>query len=250
MNNGKPFCWHSFINVDEPTAGGCVSAGFFISGSSDTFSGPLLEPCSNNHGNDGLFDNFSAEEGRHNLSFGVNTLRRWMSLACYAPSEAVTIFTGQYTNFALADFLLGDIGEYLQGAGAFGTYTGWQLGLYAEDQFRYRPNLTLELGLRWDPSFPLAPGLGRGATFVPGQQSTVYPNAPTGLVFPGDKGIGPGLARTHLWVLAAACGFLMAASCTTAHIYPRRFSGCLQRPRLNRTMTTRRTIVLSRLRLP
>ncbi|MGD0510126.1 MAG: hypothetical protein ABSA27_20175, partial [Terriglobales bacterium] len=51
----------------------------------------------------------------------------------------------------------------------------------------------ITVGLRWDPNF--APGVtsGRGGAFVPGQQSTLYPNSPLGLVFPGDKGISNGL---------------------------------------------------------
>ncbi len=195
MSNNKPFCWSQFISVSDPP-GPCSTEGFTVAGSDSYFYGPWVEPCSNNHGNDGLFDNFSAEEGRHDLSFGIDIVRRWMAQACDYPAQPIIDFNGQYTNYALADFWLGDMASMLQGAGAFGTYSDWQLGLYAEDQFRFRPNLTFELGLRWDPNFPLAVGDGRAATFVPGQQSTVYPNAPAGLVFPGDKGIGPGLMRT------------------------------------------------------
>ncbi len=195
MSNKMPFCWSSFINAADPP-GTCSTEGFTIAGSASYFYGPYVEPCSNNHGNYGWFDNFSAEEGRHNLSFGINLLHRWMSLACDYPAQPIIDFNGQYTNYAMADFLLGDMASLLQGAGAFGTYTDWQLGLYAEDQFRFRPRLTFELGLRWDPNFPLAVGNGRAATFVAGQQSTVYPNAPAGLVFPGDTGVGPGMMRT------------------------------------------------------
>jgi Carboxypeptidase regulatory-like domain len=206
MSNGKPFCWSSFINVGDPP-GSCSTEGFTIAGSDSNFNGPYVEPCGNNHGNNGLFDNFSAAEGRHNLSFGINLVRRWDSLACDYPALPIIDFNGQYTNYAFADYLLGDMAQLLQGAGQFGTYTDWQLGLYAEDQFRFRPNLTIELGLRWDPNFPLAVGLGRAATFVPGQQSTVYPNAPMGLVFPGDKGIGPGLMRTTYGYWEPRIGF-------------------------------------------
>lgn len=195
MSNNKPFCWSQFINVSDPP-GQCATEGLTIAGSDSYFYGGWVEPCSNNHGNDGLFDNFVADEGRHSLSFGVNLLWRWMSLACDYPAQPIIDFNGQYTNYAISDFLLGDMASLLQGAGQFGTYTQWQPGFYAEDQFRFRPNLTFELGLRWDPNFPIGTGDGRAATFVPGQQSTVYPNAPTGLVFPGDKGIGPGLMRT------------------------------------------------------
>ncbi len=77
-----------------------------------------------------------------------------------------------------------------------GSLRQWQIGFYAQDQFRFRPNLTFQAGLRWDPNYPVTIVDGRAATFVPGQQSTIYPNAPAGLVFPGDRGIGRGLMRT------------------------------------------------------
>ena len=43
-------------------------------------------------------------------------------------------------------------------------------------------------GLRWEPD-RAATSIDGGAGFVPGRQSTRYPNAPTGLIFPGDKGL-------------------------------------------------------------
>jgi hypothetical protein len=95
----------------------------------------------------------------------------------------------------MADFLLGDLGNYQQGAGEIARVAGWQPGIFAQDQFRVRPNLTLTYGLRWDPNFPPSTG-GRGAAFVAGQQSAMFPNAPAGLVFPGDKGVGNGLMQT------------------------------------------------------
>ncbi len=39
-------------------------------------------------------------------------------------------------------------------------------------------SLTLNLGLRWDPMFPPQDDLGRVECFVPGNQSTRFPNAP------------------------------------------------------------------------
>ena len=64
---------------------------------------------------------------------------------------------------------------------------------YVNDEFRVKPGLTLTLGLRWDPDLaPVSVG-GRGSAFVAGQQSVIFPAAPTGLVFPGDHGVDDAL---------------------------------------------------------
>ena len=48
----------------------------------------------------------------------------------------------------------------------------------------------MNLGLRWEPVFDYHESQGKEATFVPGQHSTVFKNAPQGLLFVGDKGYG------------------------------------------------------------
>lgn len=60
---------------------------------------------------------------------------------------------------------------------------------YAQDDFKVTRNLTVNLGVRYDYGNPLEELRNRVSTFRPGQQSTVFPTAPIGLVFPGDTGI-------------------------------------------------------------
>src|SRR6202012_4283731 len=45
----------------------------------------------------------------------------------------------------------------------------------------------LSAGLRLDPFFPYKDSLGRVACFVPGAQSSRFPNAPQGLLFGGNN---------------------------------------------------------------
>ena len=55
------------------------------------------------------------------------------------------------------------------------------------------PRLTVNYGLRYEPFVPFDQKGGRHTTWVPGVQSTVVPDAPTGIL-PGDPGL-PGAAH-------------------------------------------------------
>ena len=132
------------------------------------------------------------------LSTGVNAFHQSAFENTQFPAPPQVTFSGGYSGFPIADFLLGEMSAFKQGAGELSRLDGWMFGLFAQDQYRLFPNLTITAGLRWDPN--IAPALyhGRGAAFRPGQQSTMFPNSPLGLVFPGDKGITPSLmARTY-----------------------------------------------------
>ncbi len=59
-----------------------------------------------------------------------------------------------------------------------------------------RSNLTLNYGLRWEVDQPWYDAEGKIQQFIPGQQSTVYPDSPRGWLLPGDKGVPLTLAYT------------------------------------------------------
>jgi hypothetical protein len=189
-STGQPFCWSKYINVTE-LPGSCYLEGFTVGDGG--FQSGYYEPSQEERTTYGLYDNFTKTLGRHTLQFGVNLQHQFAEEYTQYPTEPEMDFSGQYTNNGLADFLLGDLYSIFQGAGEVADVAGWQPGFYGQEQFRWRPNVTLTAGLRWDPNIPPQIANGRAATFVAGQQSTVYPNAPTGLVFPGDSGIGGGL---------------------------------------------------------
>jgi hypothetical protein len=189
-SSGNAFCLSKFINVADPT-GGCYSEGL---GASGGFSSPYSEYTGEVRTSWGFSDYLTKTIGNHTLSAGVDLWHQRAREYTFYPAAPIVNFNGYSTGFGLADFLLGRVGTYTQGAGEIADVSGFLLGVYAQDQFRLRPNLTVTAGLRWDPNLAPASRDGRGVVYNPGQQSSVFPNAPVGLVFPGDRGVPNSLA--------------------------------------------------------
>src|SRR6202011_4016215 len=84
---------------------------------------------------------------------------------------------------------------------------GNSLNLYAQDTYKVNNRLTLNLGLRYELPFPYTEIKNRQTLFIPGRQSTVLPNAPTGLLYPGDRGVPAGLIPTDKKGFAPRVGF-------------------------------------------
>jgi len=99
--------------------------------------------------------------------------------------EAGNTFTGD----AAADFVAGFPGNFFQFSTASYNIRTTSQHYYAQDSFKIRPRLTLVLGLRYEynsPQYDLHNNII--GFFGAGAQSTVFPNAPPGVLYPGDPG--------------------------------------------------------------
>ena len=137
--------------------------------------------------------------GKHTLKFGGEFRYLQINERNYASANSNFVFDGSATGSDIADFLLGapaSSGGYTQAALQLLDSRTRYGGAFVQDTWKVRPNLTLNLGLRWEVSMPWYDTQGKIQTFNPGQQSTVFPLAPQGIVFPGDKGIPKTLAPT------------------------------------------------------
>jgi len=196
--SGKPVCLSEYINVNDPT-GECYISGLTAFDGNVLYGGGLGFTAFTGSPNDThrrywiFTDTLTKTLGKHTLMAGANLMHRYNFEFAGGSVNPNVDFNGQYTGFPLSDFLLGYLSSMGQGAGEEGSVQGWMNGYFVQDQFKMSSKLTVNAGFRWDPYTALTVAGGRAAAFIPGQQSTRYPNAPAGLIFPGDKGVGPGV---------------------------------------------------------
>jgi len=144
-------------------------------------------------------DVFSKVVGRHTWKFGGEFRYHQINERNYASPNGNFVFDGSATGSDFADFLIGapaSSGGYTQAALQLLDSRTRYGGVFAQDTWKVKPNLTLNLGLRWEVSMPWYDTQGKIQTYNFGQQSTVFPLSPSGLVFPGDQGIPKTLAPT------------------------------------------------------
>jgi hypothetical protein len=137
-------------------------------------------------------ENFSKVAGPHTIKLGAQIDYDQINTYPYADLNGSFNFYGTETGVDFADFLLGIASQYTQNDLRPFYGRNKYFGIYAQDSWRVTRNLTLNYGLRWDRIEPWYEKYNNNITFVPGEQSVVFPTAPTGIVYPGD----PGISRT------------------------------------------------------
>ncbi|PYU98423.1 MAG: hypothetical protein DMG26_18740, partial [Acidobacteria bacterium] len=134
-----------------------------------------------------IHEDVTLERGPHELHFGGDVVRLKNHLVNTFTMAGEFDFTDQLSGDNLVDFMLGHATEFLQGGGEFKDMHGVVHAVYAQDNWRVNPKLTLNLGLRWDPYWPYTEEKGRVVCYHPGAQSQRFPNAPVGMLFGGSN---------------------------------------------------------------
>jgi Carboxypeptidase regulatory-like domain/TonB-dependent Receptor Plug Domain len=125
--------------------------------------------------------------GTNELQFGGEYKRIRVPMGNTYQADGDYAFDNSLSGSDMVDFLLGDASSFTQGGGLYLNFTGNEFSLFVQDDWHATHRLTLTGGLRWDPFFPYTDSEGRVACFVPGAQSTRFPNAPEDVIFGGSN---------------------------------------------------------------
>ena len=157
-------------------------------------------------------DNYMKVIGTHTFQFGLNYHYDQINERNYYDVNGGFGFSdNNETGLGFADFLLGaENGGFTQASPQILDSRSHYAAGYVQDSWRAHSNLTLNYGIRYEVSTPWYDTQNKLETIVPGQQSQVFPGAPLGWVFPGDKGIPRTLAPIKWNKFAPRIGFAYA----------------------------------------
>jgi hypothetical protein len=144
-----------------------------------------------------IADAFSKTAGRHTLVFGTNLEYFQINTRQNILANGLFQFSGAETGNDFADYLVGAPSDFQQASLQLQNVRSKYLSVFGQDSVKLKPNLTINYGLRWEANAPYHDTRGLMMTFVPGKQSVIFPDAPTGWVFPNDPGIPPTISPTR-----------------------------------------------------
>jgi hypothetical protein len=187
----------------EPTKnrilGLSVSGGFSIGGQGGNVPGLTNATAYQ------VSEDVSWVKGAHQLGFGVNNIHSRLNVTGWTSSDGVFSFNSTNTGLGLGDFMLGTVNTFTQQGVQAISFRSDYVGAYVQDTWKINKSLTLNGGLRWDPFLPFSWVDGQSfyftqSAFNQGLHSTVYPNAPAGVLYSGDPGVpSDGKTNPNQW---------------------------------------------------
>jgi hypothetical protein len=157
-----------------------------------------------------LSDTLSKAVGTHTLKLGSQFHWDQVNEHPNATFNGTFNIDGTETGSAFADFLIGVPSNFTQSSGQPFYLRNRYAGLFAQDSWRARSDLTINVGLRWDYIMPFWEKYNNIQTIIPGRQSVLYPGLPEDLVVPGDPGIPSTLSPSKAGNFAPRIGLAYA----------------------------------------
>ncbi len=193
---------------DSASAQGQSVPFFNVNGYSPV-GGAITGPRTSAQTSGEIYDALHWVRGAHSWKFGGELRRVHLNLFQAIAPNAFFVFAPSFpTNDAFANLLMGRPVVFYQGLGDLSRgLRGWESALFVQDEWRIHRKLTLNYGLRWEVNTPFTEVRGRLNAFSPGSKSNVHPDAPAGLLFPGDAGVADGIAPVFYKGLMPRFGF-------------------------------------------
>jgi len=139
-----------------------------------------------------LADDFTLIRGKHQIMFGFDGRKDQFNSVNNQQSNGQFTFNGTFTGDGLADLLTGQYSGLTDGNVISDYMRQTVIAAYVQDSFHASSRVTINYGVRWEPSVPSYDKYGRGnqfswPLFLQNWHSTEYPTAPAGLVFSKDS---------------------------------------------------------------
>ncbi|HVU45633.1 MAG TPA: carboxypeptidase-like regulatory domain-containing protein [Terracidiphilus sp.] len=166
-------------------------------------------------------DDVTWVRGKHQLMFGGEWVQNQLNIGNIYEGNGNFGFNGQYSGSGpgggskigdqTLDFLMGTLSSFEQSKQQQNALRGPIPSLYFQDTYHVSPQMTIVAGLRWNPNFMPHDYFNRGlvfnqADFLSNTASTVYPNAPAGILYYGDKGVSRQFTKNSPWQFAPNLG--------------------------------------------
>jgi len=163
-------------------------------------------------------------KAKHQIAFGGEWVQNQLSIGNVYEGHGIFTFNGEYSGSGPKggstigdqnlDFLMGTLGSstpFQQSKKQQNALRGPLPSLYIQDTYHATPRFTLVGGLRWGPWIAPVDYFNRGvvfnmADFLSSTVSTIYPNAPAGALYYGDKGVSRGFTNNRLWQFSPNVG--------------------------------------------
>jgi hypothetical protein len=192
----------------EPTLESAIGPPFIQIGGYASVGDPITGPRNTYQNSFDYSGSITWIKGRHQMKFGGGYQYDQINVLQGIATNGFFVFSNQFpVNNAFASFLFGQPVFFLQGGGNFSrNLAGQDFNLFAQDSWRVTSRVTINYGLRYEVPSPYTEKHNLQNLWIPGRQSTVFPTAPTGLLYPGDSGVPRGLIPTQRDAFAPRLG--------------------------------------------
>ncbi len=192
----------------QPTLSSALGDPYLIISGYADVGNPITGPQNTYQNDYEAYYSLSWNKGPHSFKFGADLDRQQINVLLGIATNGFFVFAPFPANDSYASFLLGQPVQFFQGGGDFNRgLRKWIVAGYAQDEWRISKRLTLTYGLRYEVNTPYTEVRNRLNAWAPGQQSTVNPSAPAGLLFPGDPGVPSAIAPVDYKEFMPRVGF-------------------------------------------